>query len=313
MAPQIPDSVAALPDSVESEIKSSAELVAQDAEKRDAFQRSQTNRKRGWHDYQLLVNGNMKTFLVESLCVFTSRTYYEDDDALSGWNIFNANGTDNVVNFLTDPPPSYGRVPNYIATDRAVQATDGAIIIVQPSPWIKSVDYMLRTFEYIRNSYEGKNAWSYEDDYESSPTEKELAALNARTKRPLAVVIFNGEEGLEEDPERSSFEENLKLLREACAKFMEEYGNANEVRLFEVANYKTELHEIVSLMLSDLEEGRGIEFSPPSVRPWDIEADKMFDTLDVVKKEVKKDENEPVGTNNLGVWSQLTEFLTGQV
>jgi len=313
MAPQIPETLvnATNPESVvfEAELEGSTELAAQTAQKADVFQRSQVNRKRGWHDYQLLVSGNLKIF--DSLCTVPSGALHEED-SLNGWNTFTTNGTDNIVNFV-NAPPSYGRFPNFKATDRVVQATDGAIIQVQPS-WVQTVDF---AFDHIKNSFEGKNSAYYgNDDYYfggewnpvvKAPSEKEVAALKSRTKRPVAMVLLNSKEGFYEHNNSRNFEDSLKVLRQACAKFMQDYGDANEVRLFEITdpNDKTELQKIVSFMVSDLQEGRGIQFTPPTVRPWDADADKKFETLNVVKGKKST-------ASNRGLWTRFTKFITGR-
>jgi len=301
MAPQTPDDASATSDTNNNSTLESTPNVTSAVKEADAFQRRKTNRKRGWHDYQLLVSGYVKIF--DSLCTVPTGCTY-DDDYLNGWNTFNANGTDNIVNFIT-APASYGRSLNYKSTDKVIQATDGAVIVIYACSFVeKLIDY---AFEQIKNSYEGKNATYYDRDYYRkvpAPPAKELAALKSRTKRPVAIVVV-----LDRfyDINSSEFDVYLKVTRQACAKFMEGYGDANDIRIFEItlSNCKEDVNKVVSTLISDLEKGRGIKFSPPTVRPWDPDVVKKFKKLNLVKADRNKNRG------GLRAWTWLiNKFVT---
>jgi len=137
-------------------LEAQVDLKVRDEELADMFQRAQTDRKRGWHDFQVMLTGEinvLNSFCKLPLTAEELSLYYD----LQGWNKFDVNGKDYVVNFVTPPPP-WGRYPNYKGTDRALQATDGAIIVVQPKDEIGSIFSWL---DPIKDAYEGKNAEFY--------------------------------------------------------------------------------------------------------------------------------------------------------
>lgn len=260
--------------------------------------RLQGNRKRGWHDYQLVVHRSHE--IVESLCRIPSG--YTPERSGFNWNTFNVNGIESVVNFVTTPY-AYGRFPTFKNTDRVVQATDAAIIVLNPSPY-SDAQSMKQKFEEVKNSYEGRNLDSYRyfDELElfyPALSKEELVAVKERTHRPVAIVLLASKEGFIENTTRLSYEEALKVLRKACAEFMKDYGDANGVRFFEISDTKdqTGLNKVVTSLLSDLQEGRGIRFSPPIIRPWEFEHDKRFEILSSPK-------------DNTSLWSRFNRFLT---
>jgi len=277
----------------------------------DKLQRKETNRKRGWHDYKVLVRGDMNVF--NSLCSIQTKGTYD------GWGKFSVSGTENVVvNFVVVPPAS-GRFPNYRATDHAAQVSDAAIIVVKPS--IYTSEYHIgREFEAVKNSYEGKNAVLYggiwDDYYTPIPTEKELVTIKERSNRPIALVLLTSKDDFQKrfSIERSPcYEIALSAKRDDCAKFMRDIGVANNVRFLEIEDAnknRSELNNVVSLLLSDIQEGRGVSFSPPSSRPWDLSHTKKFDTLDILKDlehiEKKLEANRP------SLWTRLVNFVTGK-
>jgi len=127
----------------------------------------------------------------------------------------------------------------------------------------------------IKDGYEGKNAEFYgigehvgEFPVVFSPSEKEIAALKERTRRPVAIVLLSsmtlGPYDLKYYQYNSlSYGYVLKEWRKACAEFMKQYGEENQVRLFEINGMDdTEglLNKVVTFMISDLLEGRGIPF-----------------------------------------------------
>jgi len=286
-----------------TEIESLEEVLKENSKKVDAFQRAETNRKRGWYDYQVLVRGDMRVF--NSLCTVPTELTYEGY-GVDGWNKFYVSEKENIVNFVV-APASYGRFPNYRATDHTVQATDAAIIVVKASSFVTAME---RSFEGVKNSYEGKNAGFYNPmfgGYKSPiPTEIELAAINERTNRPIAVVLLTSKEHFRD---LTQYESTLSKMRDSCAKFMKDIGDANNVRFFEIEDAnknKAELHNIMSLLLSDLQEGRGVHFSPPSIRPWDLRHAKKFETLALVEDIKLVDNNPP------SLWSRFVNFVTGR-
>jgi len=95
----------------------------------------------------------------------------------------------------------------------------------------------------------------------------------------------------------------LKEWRKACAEFMKQYGEENQVRLFEINGVDdTEgLNKVVTFMISDLLEGRGIPFSPPKIRPWEYEASRFFETLN--RKKATK-----TAAPRRNLWTRLIEF-----
>lgn len=335
---------------------------AQRTKKLDEFQRAQTDRKRGWHDYQLLVNGDAsrdkKRLVIETLSR-VSRGEFDSVNSLEGWNVFeppfgdgtkgndidvdnNTNDHNDVVIHFVTAPACHMRFPNYRVADRITQATDGAIIIVQPSAFPYDI------FTEVSNSYEGKTAslydgdptwytyeeWSFEPIPVSTPSEKELAAIRERTHRPVAIILLESSEGW--CSSWRTYDESLRLLRHRC----ESYSEANQARFFEItdASDEAQLRKVVSCLISDLQNGLGIRFSPPKVRPWELDEaarTKLFDILNIVEKKkqrMKEKEQEIeqllkrmeekgkehknqttsiVVYNNDGWWSRFTKFVTG--
>jgi len=276
-----------------------------------SFQIPEMDRRRGWHDYQVLVRGDLSVF--NSLSTVPTESTYERH-GLDGWNRFNVNGTDYVVNFVV-APPSYGRVPNYRATDHVVQTTDAAIIIAKPSPYYNEVEHH---FLGLKESYEGANLAYYSRMYGQyntpTPTEKELVAIKERTKRPIALVLLKAKDEFHDRVfSGDSYESALSALRTNCAEFMRRFGDANQVRFFEIddAKNQTELNKIVTLVLSDLQEGRGISFSPPLIRPWEMSRSKKFETLDF-NDSMRHDTSKLVDNTPPSLWTRFLNFVTGK-
>jgi len=310
-------------------------------ERRDVSQRSQTDRRRGWHDYQFLVRAHgIRQHVAFIDAISSAAIQYQEEgwEFGEGWGEFNIDSSSEqqiscnnltpnetksgdtvIVSFVTEPP-THHRFPSYVYNNRFIEATDGAIILVQPSISVSGLDHVFRD---IKNCYEGVKLATYnaeahynaealaaEDRDVLERSSKELEIIRSQTHHPVALVLCTSPVEHSTGYDGGPFDEYLEGLRRVCSKFMKSYGNHNHIRFYEVSDLRDTkaTTQIVTQIISDVENKFGIPHSKVPIARSVVDGDgdgatgeaithndislenrpKKFDTLDKLEKPVSK-------------------------
>jgi len=239
---------------------------------------SRRRRRRGEYDYQFVLwDPHYDIYGLPDFLTIKNSDLYDRVVSQQVTRYFNKHWVQIVT-----PASAFTRHPNYRAVDRAVQASDGAILVIPR--FYNGADYCNYYFNRIKAAYEGSYAGTYGEYLWKieAPAETELSLMESMKRRPVSVILW--------DPAP----ETRKNFADLAAKHPKlrhyEYKPKNGLQW----------DDILADMIEDVKAGRGMEFSPPTTLPWEA-PNKQYKTLDIVKK------NE----NKSGFWKSFIGALVG--
>jgi len=192
------------------------------------------------------------------------------------WNTFEVRGEEKIVSLLA-PPVMYGRFPNYRSRDLTIQSADAVIAVMSPH---KSDIDALATLEMVRKSLKG----SFQKRYRARSRHPDPSFGNAvfpapEQPRPVYIVLSESSKDFttkirayrgwrKEEPEKT-FEQALEKLRQECATFMKEFGDAHGVKLFTLPDTceVTDLASFVVRACEDIDDNQGVTFKIKEIPP----------------------------------------------